>query len=165
MFGHYECFVFEDTSKPDYFKYIFHFAWLDRAGALENSLEDITRLDTGLLRPNMKAPFSSFLALKSDTQYQLPILCINVTRMQDGNPGVVSNVKLDSINFNNRVDVLGLMPDDKDISISTAAIMGARFPYVSPAGRIDQEFREGSAKPHYFVDGGYFDNSGAGVVR
>lgn len=150
---------------PDYFKYVFHVPWLDRAGALENSLEDITRLDTGLLRPNMKASFSSVLALQSDTQYQLPILCINVTRMQDGNPGVVSNVKLDSLNFNNRVDVLGLMPDDKDISISTAAILGARFPYVSPAGRIDQQLNGDTTKPHYFVDGGYFDNSGAGVVQ
>ena len=34
--------------------------------------------------------------------------------------------------------------------------MGARFPYLSPAGRIADS---------YFVDGGYFDNSGAGVVQ
>ena len=35
-------------------------------------------------------------------------------------------------------------------------MLGARFPYFSPAGRI---------KDQYFVDGGYFDNSGAGVVH
>jgi hypothetical protein len=34
--------------------------------------------------------------------------------------------------------------------------LGARFPYFSPAGRIGDQ---------YFVDGGYFDNSGAGVVH
>jgi hypothetical protein len=34
--------------------------------------------------------------------------------------------------------------------------MGARFPYISPAGRLEE---------NYFVDGGYFDNSGAGVVH
>ncbi len=40
--------------------------------------------------------------------------------------------------------------------MASAAILGARFPYLSPAGRIRNE---------YFVDGGYFDNSGAGVVQ
>jgi hypothetical protein len=35
-------------------------------------------------------------------------------------------------------------------------ILGARFPYVSPAGRIGNS---------YFVDGGYFDNSGAGITH
>jgi hypothetical protein len=149
---------------PDYFKYIFHFTWADRAGALENSLEDIKSPDTSLLLPNMKTSVASVLALKQQ-QYKLPIFCINVTRMQDGNPGVVSNVKLDSLNFNNRVDVLELMPDDKDISLGTAAILGARFPYVSPAGRIDEEITKDSLRPHYFVDGGYFDNSGAGIVQ
>lgn len=149
---------------PDYFKYIFHFSWLDRAGALENSLEDITDLDTSVLLPNMESSFASVLALQNRS-YSLPILCINVTRMQDGNPGVVSNVKLDSLNFNNRVDVLELMPPDKDIAMSTAAILSARFPYVSPAGRIDEEITKDSTRPHYFVDGGYFDNSGAGVVQ
>jgi len=149
---------------PDYFKYIFHFSWLDRAGALENSLEDIDSPDSATLQPNMKVSFASLLALKQE-QYKLPIICINVTRMQDGNPGVVSNVKLDSLNFNNRIDVLTLMPDDKDMSLATATILGARFPYVSPAGRIDEEITKDSLRPHYFVDGGYFDNSGAGVVQ
>jgi hypothetical protein len=44
----------------------------------------------------------------------------------------------------------------KDISITSASILGARFPYLSPAGRIGDS---------YFVDGGYFDNSGAGVIQ
>jgi len=49
-----------------------------------------------------------------------------------------------------------LLGDHKDISITSGAILGARFPYLSPAGRIANS---------YFVDGGYFDNSGAGVVQ
>jgi predicted acylesterase/phospholipase RssA len=149
---------------PDYFKYIFHFSWLDRAGALENSLEDITAFDTSVMLPNMKSSFASLLAVQQKP-YSLPILCINVTRVQDGNPGVVSNIKLDSLNFNNRVDVLDLMPADKDIALSTAAILSARFPYVSPAGRIDQQLDTNNTRAHYFVDGGYFDNSGAGIVQ
>lgn len=149
---------------PDYFKYIFHFSWLDRAGALENSLEDIPAFDTSLMRPNMKSSFASLSALQQKP-YSLPILCINVTRVQDGNPGVVSNIKLDSLNFNNRIDVLELIQPDKDISLSTAAVLSARFPYISPAGRIDEAITKDSLREHYFVDGGYFDNSGAGVVQ
>ena len=75
--------------------------------------------------------------------------------MQDGNPGVVTNLRLDSL-YNNRVDVLSLLEPSKDISITSASILGARFPYLSPAGRIGES---------YFVDGGYFDNSGAGVIQ
>jgi predicted acylesterase/phospholipase RssA len=43
-----------------------------------------------------------------------------------------------------------------NISYSKATMLSARFPYISPAGKIGK---------HYFVDGGYFDNSGAGVVH
>ena len=75
--------------------------------------------------------------------------------MQDGNPGLVTNLKLDS-NFNQRIDVLGLLDSTTDISMASGAILGARFPYLSPAGRIGT---------NYFVDGGYFDNSGAGAVQ
>jgi hypothetical protein len=90
-----------------------------------------------------------------DGKVHLPILFVNTTRMQDGNPGVVSNLTLDAA-FNNRVDVLKLLEKNTDISITSGSILGARFPYLSPAGRIAD---------NYFVDGGYFDNSGAGVVQ
>lgn len=160
---------------PDYFKYIFHISnrnLSDRAGALEETIEEGARLDTSKLKVVMDEPFSKMIALKKDTSYNLPILCINTTRMQDGNPGVVTNILLDKDIFNERIDVAGIMNDTLDMRLSTASIMGARFPYVSPAGRIDewlpmgQRFRKNdSIMSHYFVDGGYFDNSGAGVVQ
>lgn len=93
----------------------------------------------------------------------LPILCINATRMQDGKPAVISTIQLDPMIFNDRVDILGLLPGDRDMKLSTAMITGARFPYISPAGRIARRHGD-HAEEHYFVDGGYFDNSGAGVV-
>jgi hypothetical protein len=76
--------------------------------------------------------------------------------MQDGTPGVVSNILIDSAIFGKRIDILGLLQAGEDMRLSTAVVLGARFPYVSPAGRIHDS---------YFVDGGYFDNSGAGVVH
>jgi len=48
---------------------------------------------------------------------------------------------------------------DDDLRLSTAMLLSARFPYVSPAGRITT-----CAAPHlpsYVVDGGYLDNSGS----
>jgi hypothetical protein len=76
--------------------------------------------------------------------------------MQDAAPAVVSNIKLENSVFGNRIDVLDNLEKNKDISIATAIVLGARFPYFSPAGRLGND---------YFVDGGYFDNSGAGVVH
>lgn len=158
---------------PDYLKYIFHInnrTLPDRAGALEQTLEEGSRI-TDSLRPNMARPMSELLSI-GDSSCPLPVLCINTTRMQDGNPGVVTNIKMSRQIFNNRVDVLEALNDTLDMRLSTASILGARFPYISPAGRIDQIIpsnqrvnQNDSMLIHYFVDGGYFDNSGAGVVQ
>lgn len=153
---------------PDYFRFVSHTSLIDdRAGALEQVMErSVERFDEPL-EPAFDKNFSSMLAIKNQ-RTQLPVFCINVTRMQDGNPGVISNIQIDRKHFNNRVDVLSLLPNDQDMHLSTAVVMGARFPYVSPAGRIDEQIQRGGkeeTRPHYFVDGGYFDNSGAGVVQ
>ncbi len=133
----------------------------DRAGALENVMEKGPD-DSTFLKNKFDEAFYSFVP---DVNNRLPILCINTTRMQDGRPGVISNIQIeDSSNtFGKRVDVLNLLSNDADLRLSTAVVMGARFPYVSPAGRVDRLSSDSAA--NYFVDGGYFDNSGAGVVH
>lgn len=144
---------------PDFFRPILPFDlknMSDRAGALEKSMERGIN-DTIFLAKKFAVQFSS---LTPDTINSLPILCINVTRMQDGRPGVISNIKIENSAFGKRIDVLGLLKKDTDMRLSTAVIMGARFPYLSPAGRIDAD-----STINYFVDGGYFDNSGTGVVH
>ena len=146
---------------PDYLRYIFHFfskGDRDRGRALEESLEESARnMDTSDHPTPFYANFSEFRALDDSQRVALPLLFINTTRMQDGNPGVVTNMLQDSGKFNKRIDVLALLPSDADISLASGAILGARFPYLSPAGNL--------ADNNYFVDGGYFDNSGAGVVQ
>jgi hypothetical protein len=147
---------------PDFFRPILPFDlknMSDRAGALEKSMESGIE-DTVFLAKKFEEQFS---ALTPDTINSLPILCINTTRMQDGKPGVISNIKIENDVFGKRIDVIGLLKKDTDMNLSTAVIMGARFPYVSPAGRIDYYGKDTSF--NYFVDGGYFDNSGAGVVH
>ena len=145
----------------------------DRAGALEKSME--TGMDDSVfLKNKMANPFSAYIPNVYDTVPMLPVLCINTTRMQDGRPGVITNINIDTNKevFNKRVDVISLLEPGADMHLSTAVVMGARFPYISPAGRIDQHLPKkdtsnvkDSVKAHYFVDGGYFDNSGAGVVN
>jgi hypothetical protein len=85
--------------------------------------------------------------------------------MQDGSPGVISNIKISDSVFNGRIDVLKLLNEKQDMKLSTGIVLGASFPYLSPAGRIDYKKCDTCLpEPNYFVDGGYFDNSGAGVV-
>lgn len=147
----------------------------DRAQALDASLERAARLAgiDGALnrtfaelcadRDSSSRRIAQPPGIAARTTPLLPILCINATRMQDGKPSVISTIRLDPDLFNGRVDILSLLPSDRDMKLSTAMITSARFPYISPAGRIARQHGEHDEE-HYFVDGGYFDNSGAGVV-
>ncbi|AEV99474.1 hypothetical protein A4D02_26910 [Niastella koreensis] len=156
----YFTYTFAYLLGPDYFHYIIPGLKLltasDRGAKLEESFEASCQTDTPLYKIPFNENFSSFPALDKNGKIKYPILCINTTRVQDGNPGVVTNLRMDSATFNNRVDVVKLLDDTMDISMASGSILGARFPYLSPAGKI---------KDNYFVDGGYFDNSGAGVVQ
>ncbi len=160
---------------PDFFNYIPVVNWLvpdgDRAEALEEAFEkaedrsyyyigfDSTHFDQCITQQGLTSP--------------MPLLFINTTRVKDGSPGVLSSIRLQPELFNRRVDVLSLLQPDQSLKLSTAAILGARFPFISPAGRIDSyrsptpESKNPSdtLRANYFVDGGYFDNSGAGVVQ
>lgn len=140
---------------PDFFKPLFPFDFIyDRAAALEFSMESVPlNKKMGKL---MATPLSQIINADQQQDNRLPILCINTTSMQDGRPGVVSTMKLDYNIFGRRLDVLDSLRPGEDVNLSSMVILGARFPYVSPAGRI---------RNNYFVDGGYFDNSGAGVVH
>jgi predicted acylesterase/phospholipase RssA len=135
----------------------------DRASALSLSMEKAAG-EKNFLHDSLGIPFSSIVT-QQNTAYSLPVLCINTTRMQDGNPAVISNIKISDSVFNGRVDVLNLLHKKQDMKLSTGVVLGASFPYLSPAGRVDfKKCDTCITEPNYFVDGGYFDNSGAGVV-
>jgi Patatin-like phospholipase len=151
---------------PDIFRNIFPVNFVaDRASALACAMEQASG-ENSFMYNRFAVRFSSFIPQKGQKDYHLPLICINTTRMQDSRPGVISNLNIteDAAIFNNRVDVLGLLNEDEDLKLSTAVVLGASFPYISPAGRINSQFKTDSGS-HYFVDGGYFDNSGAGVVN
>jgi hypothetical protein len=164
---------------PDIFRNflpVLNYLEMDRGRALALSLE-IAPSKSNFLYDSFAVRFSSLITQKGKN-YNLPILCINATRMRDGAPAVFSNIMIDSSSiadnyFNNRIDILSKIRDSRDIKLSTAVVLGASFPYISPAGRIDNPYFERNRKGNlvsktesqYFVDGGYFDNSGAGVVN
>jgi hypothetical protein len=139
----------------DVIKHFFPLAPIDdRAAALETAMENFER------EKLQSTQFSKLYSEVVDTTGRLPLLFINVTQVQQGQPSVISPVRL--AEFSKRLDVLDRVRrqhQDKtrgDLNFSTAVVMGARFPYVSPGGGIGNEF---------FADGGYFDNTGAGIVH
>ena len=59
--------------------------------------------------------------------------------------------------------VCGRSGQKLDVPVSTAAILSARFPYVSPSGRVERRCPDDDQgnKVTYVVDGGYLETSGA----
>ncbi len=72
----------------------------------------------------------------------------------------IDNEKIDAVKPSpSRIESLTLqdrMADDR-IPLSTAAIVSARFPYLTPAGTI-------TYSGGHYVDGGYFENSGTFLI-
>jgi hypothetical protein len=89
----------------------------------------------------------------------LPALFLNGTRVESGKRIIASNLPITSTYKGEFADAedaeeeLGNNAAARDIPVSTAAHMSARFTYVSPAGLLPDGGHE--------VDGGYFENSGA----
>lgn len=139
---------------PDIFRHLvpFNIPLDNRADALEKTM---SASGDALLNDYFEKPLTELF----DTTGALPILYVNTTQVDNGMPGVISNVLLPE--GSQRKDVLSLVDSmsldgyGSDMRLSTAAVISSRFPYVSPAGKVFDR---------YYVDGGYFDNSGAGTV-
>lgn len=147
--------------------------WPDRAGALELAWES---LDPGLAKP--------FRAGASEDA-PLPHLILNSTSTEDGCRLVVSTVDLQSGNCasapstasGNGAAVAGFVRDAEDylcgnldeigeLSLASAALTSARFPFVSPAGGLSDCHSDKDSRAHTFaLDGGIVDNSGATAVE
>lgn len=140
---------------PDLLRHFVPFIRLhDRAATLATSMENSGSEAINIL-------FSRKLSSFFDTTGARPMLLMNTTNLQSGRPGEVSSIQIDPP-LSARIDVLDLVDscgnkdaERRNIRLSTAALLGARFPFLSPAGRLEN---------YYFNDGGYFDNTGAGIT-
>lgn len=100
----------------------------------------------------------------------IPPLFLNTTQVENGYPVVLSNIRIneglssadnpDNFHLPREfyTDLLGT--SSKDVPLSTASLLSARFPYVSPAGTL----KEKNNSIISLVDGGYFDNTGANTA-
>jgi hypothetical protein len=133
-------------------------AFEDRAVALEKAFEAAwERLELG---PN---PFkASFFALHN-AQPWVPRIVFNTTNVETGTRTLIADVAIDGFDHK-QLSMLEL--NDINPRLSTAAVLGARFPIVSPAGVLRFHLRgEEKQISRSFVDGGYVDNTGIQTLR
>ena len=75
-------------------------------------------------------------------------------------PGTDPEYKIGS--FVGSKDLLPYLCDgQRDVRLSTAALLSARFPYVTPSGRLVRDCGDGVDEISYIIDGGYREGSGA----
>jgi hypothetical protein len=127
----------------------------DRAWALEDAWSAAYREATG--RDTLAGPF---LGLRPDARAGAPALLLNATHVQTGRRVVASPFAFSAADIPDSDDFLSLL--GADVPLATAAHDSARFPYISPAGRLRTP--DGEDRGHV-VDGGYFENSGAATLR
>jgi hypothetical protein len=123
----------------------------DRARALEQGWERAwprADFEAGIWRDK------SFDSLWPKDGY-VPALLLNGTHVDTGRRIITSNLEIEPAQFPDTYDFFKLRPGP--IRPSTAALNSARFTYVSPAGSLGDNGR--------IVDGGYFENFGAGTAR
>ena len=143
----------------------------DRARALETAFEKAwtTQLlsyksDFPSVWAGDKNPLSEpFLSLW-DPSGDAPALVINTTEIGSGRARVISPFSFETDQFAagpvlDKADSTGAW---QDVRLSTAAVLSARFPWVTPAGWIEGSFKKYGEDWNriHLVDGGYFDNSG-----
>lgn len=80
-----------------------------------------------------------------------PFLVLNTTEVESGRRLLLSPFHFDS-------DSTFHVPDAQDVRFSTAALMSARFPLITPYAFFDGSPEQRQRRT---VDGGYYDNSGA----
>lgn len=138
-------------------------AWADRARQLEESMEAAARGPLGLafLESSFYDLWPGFTGLGRD-EPSLPYLFLNTTSVETGGRVMVSPLSLRAgVDAGPRT--LAEYTPDWNVALSTAAVLSARFPYVTPAGLFERTFHpEGCpAGEGRLADGGYFDNAGA----
>ncbi|MEJ5961031.1 patatin-like phospholipase family protein [Pedobacter immunditicola] len=86
-------------------------------------------------------------------QKNIPLFFSNTYDIKTGFKGILAPVRLSEDDFPGSILLQELIDENQDLYLSTAAFVSARFPYVSPTAKFDEQ--------HHFTDGGTLENSGA----
>jgi len=154
-----------DMLQPDLVQRFVPIGFLpDRARALERAWEEGWKR-TEPHNDNFAAGFSTLYTKARPGPF--PSLFLNGTIVESGERIITSNTKIDPDIFTGASDSLDQI--DLDVRRSTAALLSARFTYVSPAGTVMKRQLAGDCQNCYavcchIVDGGYFENSGAATA-
>jgi hypothetical protein len=133
-------------------------AW-DRSLGLELSFSDTPSLTdhSGQVQPpiSLETPFYASQLAGSAAASPRPFLVLNTTEVDTGRRFLLSPFQFSSdATFHAPLRQEG----DQDVRTSTAAVMSARFPIITPYAFFDGS---PSQRERRTVDGGYYDNSGA----
>jgi hypothetical protein len=165
----------------------------DRATVLEESFDDEwdgLSSTAALLRHSFELRYARDRRAARNPSL-LPLLVMNATLTGGNARGVVSPADLGSWPYADRddpergndrlplagtVEVRDALCESNDVRLSTAALLAARFPYVTPSGRVPGRCGDDGSSPEdklspcaieaakrcegRFVDGGYAENSG-----
>ncbi len=108
-----------------------------------------------------------------------PVVILNTFDVQTGQPAIASNVRyasadadpaaFDNYPYWNVIDAIEAAEDGpvgQYLDVASASHLSARFPLISPPGRICASGIDCNRTSHGpFIDGGYYDNSGASGVH
>lgn len=138
---------------------------LDRSQALERVLiEHAGNLPAGQ-SDNIRGPYLGHWSPGGMT----PALIFNTTEVNSGRRRVVSPFTFPSqeVSF---LPVWPSAPDAVSPSVATAAILSARFPWLTPSAYFDELARGAGGRTSVssrvrLVDGGYFENSGVSTAH
>jgi hypothetical protein len=101
------------------------------------------------------------ISVLSSTAHSRGDTCTSLATFEGQMEGVDSSVALAATQ-----DLGDYLCGDQDIKLSTAIMLSARFPVITPSGRIGGDLSDCLEEPNvaFVVDGGYLDGSGAGTV-
>jgi hypothetical protein len=134
-------------------------SWKDRAFDQEKNWNQFARQ---YLHLNTEIGYDSIWSPNTRAAYEVPLLFSNTLNVDDGLKGIYAPVHLREGDFpatifiRDRLDSLNRHSEDtssKTLSLMTGAFLSARFPFISPSGKMGAGY--------HFMDGGGKDNSGA----
>lgn len=145
----------------------------DRSRALEYAIEESWHTSTSGCRtcdPDRMGEAVSALYRHTEPRNPVPHLFLNTTEAGTGRSIPFATVQVTSLATpylpyaqiddagpaaTRLISLQDRIADDR-VPLSTAAMLSARFPYLTPAGRIGDV--------GHYVDGGYFENSGTWIL-
>jgi hypothetical protein len=126
--------------------------WQDRAAIQENIWTDLGRTSLDI---HLNSAFDLLwdTSAANPARYEVPLLFSNTLNVDDGLKGIMAPVELSKADFPGAIIIRKRLPDHTCLPLITGAFLSARFPFISPSGKMGAGY--------HFMDGGGKDNSGA----